>query len=73
MELDGEKKPKAKSPPSDMMAEPGESSLPGTSRSSEAHKANKRRRAPMQMEMEVMDAKFPAMLTSESFLKTAVD
>lgn len=32
MELDGEKKPKAKSPPSDMMAEPGESSLPGTSR-----------------------------------------
>lgn len=56
-----------------MMAEPGESSLPGTSRSSEAHKANKRRRAPMQMEMEVMDAKLPAMLTSESFLKTAVD
>lgn len=57
VELDGEKKPKAKSPPSDTMVVPGKSGLPGTSRSSEAHKVGKRRIAAIQMEMELMDAK----------------
>jgi hypothetical protein len=37
VELVGEKKPKAKLPPSDTMVAPGESGLPGTSRSTAAH------------------------------------
>lgn len=55
VELDGEKKPKAKSPPSDTMVVPGKSGLPGTSRSSEAHRAAKRR-AMVQTEMELTNA-----------------
>ena len=56
VELDGEKKPKAKSPPSDMTVVPGKSGLPGTSRSSEeAHKACKRRKATVQTDMELMN------------------
>ena len=55
VELDGEKKPKAKSPPSDMTVVPGRSGLPGTSRSSEAHKAGKRRKATVQTDMELMN------------------
>ena len=47
MELDGAKKPKANSPPSDMMVVPGNSGLSGTRRSSEVHKAANRRRAAM--------------------------
>jgi hypothetical protein len=39
VELDGAKKPKAKSPPSEMTAAPGESGLPETIRSSAAHNA----------------------------------
>jgi hypothetical protein len=57
VELDGEKKPKAKSPPSDTMVVPGRSGLSGTSRSSEAHQAGgNRRRAMVQTKMEVMNA-----------------
>ena len=44
VELVGEKKPKAKLPPSDTMVAPGESGLPGTSRSSVAHGDASRRR-----------------------------
>ena len=55
VELDGEKKPKAKSPPSDMTVVPGRSGLPGTSRSSEAHKAGKTRKATVQADMELMN------------------
>jgi hypothetical protein len=50
VELDGAKKPKAKSPPSEMTAAPGESGLPETIRSSAAHNAgDKRRKAAMQV------------------------
>ena len=37
VEVEGAKKPKAKLPPSDTMVAPGESGLPGTSRSTAAH------------------------------------
>jgi hypothetical protein len=56
VELDGAKKPKANSPPSDTMMVPGNSGLPGTRRSSKVHKAGTRRRAAMQIEMELMNA-----------------
>ena len=57
VELDGEKKPKAKSPPSDMTVVPGKSGLPAeTSRSSEeAHRTSKRRRATVQTDMKLMN------------------
>jgi hypothetical protein len=56
VELDGAKKPKANSPPSDMMVVPSKSGLPRTSQSSEVHKAGNRRRAAMKIEMELMNA-----------------
>jgi hypothetical protein len=57
VELDGEKKPRAKSPPSEVIVELNKSGFPGTSRSSEVHNVGKRRRAVIQMETELMDAK----------------
>jgi hypothetical protein len=43
VELEGEKKPKAKLPPSETMMAPGRSGLPGTSRSSDAHSGRETR------------------------------
>jgi hypothetical protein len=44
VEFEGEKKPKAKAPPSETTVAPGESGLPGTSRSSDAHGGARRMR-----------------------------
>ena len=64
--MDGAKKPKANSPPSDMTVVPGNSGLPGTSRSSEVRKAGKRRRTAVQIATELMNAIEPHVVLCAS-------